>query len=698
MTRVIDQIRTWAADLKYWEQMALEIIACRDSLTEADYQLLLDFCMQDAGLVQMPTTARPRLEFPKELSEGTGSRFRLERLFNLQHVNALPSGQELTFGEQLTLIYGDNGSGKTGYTRPLGSAAFARGDRDVLPNATLPPDAQFVPQADIEVSEKGAKRVVKWTRGQRCIELSGFYVFDGTSVTAHLTRSNAINFSPAGLSLLTMLADATDEVRSRLRQLLERRDEANNFISFFPGASTIATQVQALGVSTDLEALQKLATLSEEEEKRVLDLQGQIAQMSAHDIPKSIAILRRDANDLRSLLRSLRTCEEALGDNAAAETRSLLEDLGKARIGAQQFGVEQFRHEAFSQTGTGVWQKFVSAAKSLAEAESGEHAYPKLGDQCLLCRQPLSAAALDLVQRLWTFLSSNATTQLEDAENACARKARELEDVALAYFAEDSPGRRILNGVMPELSAAIGQEITAYSARKNELTSHLRATRLGDITSLVVADRTKLSEVIGQKEREAGDLEKRDIRKRIQDLGADLRELQHRRILAEQFPAIKSHVETKRWIARGRQGLGSTLHITTKYNKMFEEFVTSRYAELFQFNLARLNPTLRVAAEMHGQKGEKVRQIILSREAFPAQYPIDSILSEGEKRAVALADFLTEATLDEQCTGVILDDPVTSFDFGAREIVARQLAELAKADNRIYPRSCVPLSHQGPGT
>ena len=40
----------------------------------------------------------------------------------------------------------------------------------------------------------------------------------------------------------------------------------------------------------------------------------------------------------------------------------------------------------------------------------------------------------------------------------------------------------------------------------------------------------------------------------------------------------------------------------------------------------------------------------------------DKILSEGEKRAVALADFLTEVALDTTSRSIILDDPVTSFD------------------------------------
>ena len=40
----------------------------------------------------------------------------------------------------------------------------------------------------------------------------------------------------------------------------------------------------------------------------------------------------------------------------------------------------------------------------------------------------------------------------------------------------------------------------------------------------------------------------------------------------------------------------------------------------------------------------------------------DAILSEGEKKAVALADFLTEVALNQTSAGIVLDDPVTSQD------------------------------------
>ncbi len=58
----------------------------------------------------------------------------------------------------------------------------------------------------------------------------------------------------------------------------------------------------------------------------------------------------------------------------------------------------------------------------------------------------------------------------------------------------------------------------------------------------------------------------------------------------------------------------------------------------------------------------------------------DEILSEGEQRAVALADFLTEVSLNLANAGIVLDDPVTSQDHERKELIARRL--VSEAGNR----------------
>src|ERR1700691_3600335 len=102
MSTVLNAIRTWAADLKYWEQSALEKIIIGNEISESDYSDLLNACLQDAGLSPI-SSSRPRLSFPARVIEADQSnKCTLVRMLNLRNVNALPSGQELRFGPNLT--------------------------------------------------------------------------------------------------------------------------------------------------------------------------------------------------------------------------------------------------------------------------------------------------------------------------------------------------------------------------------------------------------------------------------------------------------------------------------------------------------------------------------------------------------------------------------------------------------------------
>lgn len=677
MARVVDLIREWAAaELKYWEQFALEKISSRGSLDAKDYEDLLHQCMMDAGLV--PMEARSPLTFPAEVPPVLARpKYRIERLFNLRNVNALPEGQEICFGPQLTLVFGDNGVGKTSYTRPLGCAAFGRGERDVLPDATRQDSS--VPEAEIEVSDGTTKRTVAWKRGQNSVELSGFYVFDGTSLNVHLTRSNSLSFSPSGLDLLTQLADVTDEVRERLKGLIERRDRAHDFGLLFDGDSIVSRHIATLGAETNQESLDKLARVTDEEQAQVAIVETQVAELTSRDIAKLLGKRRQEVSDLVGLMKAMKLAENALDDTALVDITRLIVEFQATQIEAERSGVDQFKSDMFTQVGSPAWQEFVASARALADAEATRRApYPQNDDNCLLCRQPLSPNAVELMTKMWNFLDSDSQARLETARNACATKVRELRRVKLDYFAADSGARRLLENEGPTIVPMVESQVSALSARQSELLESLERGDSRQLPPLIVVDTTDIQRIISIREGEIDTLERSDVNERVAQLQSQLRELKHRKLLGTQFSKITTYILDKRWAKKARQSLGSTRVITTKYNELFKELVTDRYVELFKETLDRFKSKINVTIETRGHKGETVRQIALNPEKFPTRFPVERILSDGEKTAVAVADFLTEAALDDACSGMILDDPVTSLDNHWKGVLAGRLCEHAR--------------------
>lgn len=114
-------IVTWSADCPSWQRDALRRLYAQEKLEAADHDALLAIC-------KGTTSAFVPLDATHVRAATAGSAvITLKALHSLQHVNALADGERLTFDKTgITIIYGDNGAGKSGYARVLKKACRAR--------------------------------------------------------------------------------------------------------------------------------------------------------------------------------------------------------------------------------------------------------------------------------------------------------------------------------------------------------------------------------------------------------------------------------------------------------------------------------------------------------------------------------------------------------------------------------------------
>lgn len=680
MNTVYAQISDWATkELEFWEQATLEKIAQSAELTEEDLKQLLVYFLEDAGLSPKPV-ARPKLSLPGPSAQSPGQKpCLLVRIFNLNNVNALPPDQEIVFGPQLTVIYGNNGAGKSGYARALGSACFTRGDRTVLPNANSV-DLKALPTADIEISTGSSPTVIPWSGGKPCQELRGVYVFDSKSLNAHLAGPNPLSFSPGGLSLLTSLADATDKVRTLTKALADEREKPHNLLPYFEGDSEVRDIVSNLGPGTDLSKLQSLSALSETEEQNLADLEKEIARLRLLDVPKQIARRRQELNDLESLIKSIKLAHGALDDPVVSQAEALVTVLHTRRDDVERLGVSQFASEQFTKIGSPEWLQFLNSAQTLAESEkAGGPAYPTPGDLCLFCRQMLTPEAIDLIRRYWEFLKSDLQSKLDAAEKACNAQIGVLEQVSVGYFAKDSGARRLLEADHPMIIPQLEAQVEACTERRLGIVGALKVREKPAPPPLINVDLSDLETLIAKRNAMIQELQSSDAGQKLLKAESTHRALKHRKLAGQNLKELTSYVEQRKWAVQARQSLGSTHKITAKYNQLFEKLVTSEYKKTFETILGRFSKDLKITIETRGLKGETVRRVALTPATNARKFSADQVLSEGERRAVAIADFLTEATMDTSCGSVVFDDPVTSLDHTWKETLAVCLAELAKS-------------------
>lgn len=464
MAHVLAEITRWASTLSYWEQVALHMVLSGETITDTHYERLLKYLLEDADLQEATGPQRTPLRFQDDGSTSVqpGTHLRLDKISDFRNINSLVEGQTLSFGPNLTVCYGGNGSGKSGYARVLGCAGFTRGDREVLPDVTLPASQTSVRSADIHVSDATGTKIIHYQVGGRCSDLECLYVFDSTSVLVHLTKLNTLSFSPGGLSYLAQLAEVTDQVRTRLQSRIADYSVPHAFSPLFQGGSRVAEAVKNLGPETDLEEVRQLATLSEEELRRINDIEMEIARLRISETTRQIAILRQTLADLRQLAGYSRDLENGLSDASLGNLQQCLTRYLGRKQDAELASLDQFRDDSCKQVGTDTWRSFIEAARALSLTErDGGDAYPGPDDRCLLCGQALSSNARARLLRLWAFLQHGAQARLSEASASLSEARSSISRLRTDFFHEESALYRSLRECDQQLCERVAAFVDA---------------------------------------------------------------------------------------------------------------------------------------------------------------------------------------------------------------------------------------------
>ena len=123
-----EQIIEWSVKRPAWQQFVLRKVATGAPLSDKELDQLVEDVIAPAAAEKV-TFGQEHL--PKSAAQDPA--VRLVSIAKLEHVNALASDLPLTFQPNgLTIVYGDNGSGKSGYARLLKRITRARHQEDVL--------------------------------------------------------------------------------------------------------------------------------------------------------------------------------------------------------------------------------------------------------------------------------------------------------------------------------------------------------------------------------------------------------------------------------------------------------------------------------------------------------------------------------------------------------------------------------------
>ena len=327
-----------------------------------------------------------------------------------------------------------------------------------------------------------------------------------------------------------------------------------------------------------------------------------------------------------------------------------------------------------------TWRRFIEAGEAyLAEHKPG--GYPKGGDTCPYCLQGLGDAALAVVQKYRAFCQSDLQDALELARTEFRNLIAGVRDEDLEQLAQDLEKRidAVGEGDSPHESLLTARSFVTEFLALQQTVNEGEKVEAGDLEPTVQAARPLAYARLTALEKLAESLRTQvDERKTLlSSEAAKLRDLQDHITLSELLPGIREHVANAKWASRAKKivdrfrALGRSL---TDASKLASEQLLNHDFESTFTDECRALRAPAVTLDFPGRKGQPAR-----RKTLTAQHRLSAILSEGEQKVIALADFIAEATLRRSATPLVLDDPVTSLDYKRLQHVVDRLVELSES-------------------
>jgi energy-coupling factor transporter ATP-binding protein EcfA2 len=669
-TRTLEtDILEFTSNLPFWEQFLSEIILAGKSIKEEEYAQALKFFLEDADL-EAKIGERPKINIIcKDQTTGYKTELYLTKISGVEGINALVPGQVLEIGKNLTIIYGSNGSGKSGYIRLLNNVFITKGEKMILPN--IHDTSLLAKKADFEFSTGGKNFTLSFPIDCAKPEFKQFSVFDERAVHAHLNNKNQFEFRPAGLSYFASLNECCKRMEELIQIKIEEHAQTSDLAALFEGESAIKTLISMLSDKTVLAHFDEYKVFDNKHKEERKQLEEKKAGLMALKKDKEINDLDQIKSQLSNLKTKLTNVNRYFSNDQLVKAFEKINDCVEKELLATTNNIDQFKTIGINGIGGATWRNFINAADTFAKAQNNARSdYPINGDKCLLCHQPLSEEASQLISSYWIFIKSKAEQDSKDAQAALMAAKTTLEKLDLRLLDETNILHKWLTENKQDILKHITNGLLKQSQLRDKMVFSLDAKQ-GEMFDEVQVDIKLIDPIIEEIDNKIEDLKKSDVSQEIDKLNKDIRFLNHKEKLSIHFSSVEKAVTNHKWVVKGLKAKGkiNKRDITNKEKELSNLYFNQAYIDKFNEECRILNGNFGIVINHTGSAGTSFRQLNLK-----GKQPTD-ILSEGEQKVIAVADFLSETILSEINKGIVFDDPVTSLDEERKSQIAERLTK-----------------------
>ncbi len=668
----------------WWRFVVSKAMECRD-LSSIEFEQAYLIAKMEFGLepksVDYQSLIKPveAIGYDEEIEE-----IRLISIGNISNISTLVQNNRVDFSKNgLTVIYGNNGSGKSSYAKMLKNACLTRGEPPKL-RANIFEETVGIPSAEFHIESNGLPEIIKWNNElESHPSLKSIRVFDSSSSGHYLSKGDTLDFKPTSLKLLDELLKASAFIMERAKE------EEKNYspISVLPKMNT-NTEPSKLVINASLDSkIVDLLCATQDEEVELKALRIEVFELE-NNTPEKI---REKYKSRRLRLLPFRIFLTNLIRELGSEKIRINQDLYNTKVQkkliADSLSKQTFSELPISEIGSEQWTTMWASIKKFVECLNHNNIFPPIeGSHCPACLQRIDSTT---ATRLLSFEDYLHNEFHKDAKTALDMWNKSLVKIKELNFSTE-PYKAILDEIQgkDERLGLLFYELIDHLSKRAE--KILKGDPPFDFFDLNLEPLTRLNSYIKKLEEYENTLLD-DIKKAqvISFKKQKILEIEDRIKILSVKDLIKNEIKkaNKIQLFNDLKKSTYTTTITLLSNEITSSGSIGKLQEFFDQELVKLGFNhFNVATITKGIKGTQVFSLGLSGK----EVSIPDIASEGEQKCISLAGFFAELTADNRNSAIIFDDPVNSLDHIWRYKFSKRIAE--EADKR----QVIVLTHDLP--
>jgi len=673
----MNELSTWFQGRPKWLQEAAGLLLANGRLSEGDIATLTSKCMLEAAGNDMATVA----PIPaNSLITECVTPLRLCSIENLNGINALAPRKPLNLGpDNLVVIYGGNGSGKSSYVRLLKHVCGARNSGKLHPNVFSADDPPQTAVIKYRVDEEEVE--VSWSISDGIhADLRHVDIFDTECGRMYLESESEVTYEPPILQSFSDLIFICEQIAQRLE------DKMGRLVSRLPNIpvefnDTVSGRwYKGLCVSTPLVDIVSKAGWNQDDDRALSVLEMRLAEKAPAERGKELHAKKKHVEDMYEGIEALL---QQLSEDSCRLILQLMKQKTIKQQAAQVIASAAFTGSPLDGVGSEIWKQLWEYARQYSQAQAyPERAFPNLESdaKCVLCQQPLSDEAKKRLASFEDFVKGQAEIEANDAErvfNDAINGIGEIPSDDQVKIKYDAAGVAY-EGELPPIVESI-QLLRDRKAMLLEAESTDALPSLPDLNSWI----TQMKQIAEQYSEDVMRCQTDADSDARPQLNAELSELKARKWISGQVDAINAEIQRLQTLDQlvSAKRLADTRGLSRKKGELSESLITEAFIQRFRTELHVLGAS-RIKVRLSKKRVDKGRVLHeLRLEQAQSGVPRE-VLSEGEHRIVSLAAFLADVTGKLHPAPFVFDDPISSLDQSFEEAVVQRLVRLA-ADRQV---------------